>query len=367
MLPRDPGNVNARAPFRDPGHGRLRPSVAPGYARDRVGFPVRADVGSGVPAPVNPTYLLPVNAPSHAGEGPGPDRSPDAPRPDAVASGEASPLDGLVVVLHRTQDLVNIALVVRAMKNMGLKRLRLVAPQEFDPHRVEGIAHGTEDLVGRVEFTDSLEEAIADAVLVVGTSARRRASRQVWSTPEEAAPRLVREALEAASRDPEGTVALVFGPEDRGLSNLELDRCQEVLCIPTSPEHPSLNLAHATLLVLYELRKAADRAVGLPERDLSTGKDETAPPATAGELERFFEVWERALERVGFFHHLDPEPKMRTFRSLYQRASLDRREAQLLEAVAWEIVHYERRLRIRLRNEVEKEPGADDREPAAGD
>jgi TrmH family RNA methyltransferase len=276
----------------------------------------------------------------------------------------ASPLDGLVVVLHRTQDLVNVALVVRAMKNMGLTRLRLVAPEEFDPHRIEGIAHDTADLVERIEFADTLEEAIADAVLVVGTSARRRASRQVWSTPEEAAPRLVREALEAAGREPAGTVALVFGPEDRGLSNLELDRCQEVLCIPTSPEHPSLNLAHATLLVLYELRKAADRAVGLPERDLSTGKDETAPPATAGELERFFEVWERALERVGFFHHLDPEPKMRTFRSLFQRASLDRREAQLLEAVAWEIVHYERRLRIRLRNEAEEEAAAADREPA---
>ncbi len=283
---------------------------------------------------------------------------------------DASPLDGLVVVLHRTQDLVNIALVVRAMKNMGLRRLRLVAPEEFDPHRIEGIAHDTADLVERVEFADTLEEAIADAVLVVGTSARRRASRQVWSTPEEAAPRLVREALSASVLEPSGpgsagTVALVFGPEDRGLSNLELDRCQEVLYIPTSPEHPSLNLAHAALLVFYELRKAADRAVGLPERDLSTGKDETAPPATAGELERFFEVWERALERVGFFHHLDPEPKMRTFRSLFQRASLDSREAQLLEAVAWEIVHYERRLRIRLRNEVGKDAAESEAEERA--
>ena len=295
----------------------------------------------GWPGALDPPYLPRVNTPT-----------------------DASGLDGIVVVLHRTQDLVNIALVVRAMKNMGLGRLRLVRPEEFDPRRIEGIAHDTADLVARVEFADTIEEAIADAVRVVGTSARRRASRQVWSTPEEAAPRLVREALSASALEPSGpgsagTVALVFGPEDRGLSNLELDRCEEVLCIPTSPEHPSLNLAHATLLVLYEIRKAADRAVGLPERDLSTGKDETAPPATAGELERFFEVWERALERVGFFHHLDPEPKMRTFRSLFQRASLDRREAQLMEAVAWEIVHYERRLRIRLRNEVEEEAAAD--------
>jgi tRNA/rRNA methyltransferase len=289
-------------------------------------------------------------------------------RDTAAAEPGPSPLDRFVIVLHQPQDLVNIALVIRAMKNMGLSRLRLVSPQEFDPYRIEGIAHDTGDLVGRVEFADSLEAAIADATRVVGTSARRRASRQVWSSPEEAAPELVRLAVEVEPRPDAGgesqavaPIAIVFGPEDRGLSNQEMDLCQEILSIPTSPRHPSMNLAHAALLVFYEIRRAADRRVGLPARDLSPGKDETAPPTTAGELERFFEVWERALERVGFFHHLEPEPKMRTFRSLFQRAALDRREEQLLEAVAWEIIHYERRLRIRLSQESEAE---DDGEPA---
>ncbi len=329
--------------------GRLRPfpdgpqSIRSGPAEARAG---------GVPPLLGAPYLPVVITPEGSGELPGP-----------------SPLDRLVIVLHRPQDLVNIALVVRAMKNMGLSRLRLVRPEEFDPYRIDGIAHDTEDLVARIEFADSLGEATADAVRVVGTSARRRSSRQDWSTPEEAAPRLLRLALETSDpgapstpplqgetgAPPGPVVAIVFGPEDRGLSNQELDLCQEILSIPVSPDHPSLNLAHAALLVMYELRKAADRAVGLPERDLSPGKDETAPPATAGQLEGFFEVWERALERIGFFHHLDPEPKMRSFRSLFQRAALDRREAQLLEAVAWEIVHYERRLRIRLAQEPEGE------------
>jgi len=278
------------------------------------------------------------------------DRSSDALRPSG-ADDPAGPLGRIAVVLHRPQDLVNVALVVRGMKNMGLRRLRLVEPEEFDPHRIEGIAHGTADLVERIEFFDSLEGAIADAVRVVGTTARRRASPQEWRTPEDAAPDLIRRAA-----GPDGdTIAVVFGPEDRGLSNRELDLCRELLCIPTSPEHPSLNLAHAALLVFYELRRAADRAVGLPGRDLSAGKDETAPPATAGELEDFFRVWKTALDRIGFFHHIDPEPKMRTFRSLFQRADPDRREVQLLEAAAWEIVHYERRLRIRLEEEVGEE------------
>ncbi|HKK08428.1 MAG TPA: RNA methyltransferase, partial [Gemmatimonadota bacterium] len=299
----------------------------------------------GWPAPRPGPYLPAVNA--------------DAPTPEPRPRGAddpAGPLGRIAIVLHRPQDLVNVALVVRAMKNMGLRRLRLVEPEEFDEHRIDGIAHGTSDLVERIEFFPSLEEAVADAVRVVGTTARRRTSPQEWRTPEEAAPELVRRVVEAGGG--EGTaVAVVFGPEDRGLANRQLDLCHELLCIPTNPEHPSLNLAHAALLVFYELRRAADRQVGLPSRDLSAGKDETAPPATAGEVETFFGVWEEALTRIGFFHHVDPEPKMRTFRTLFQRARLDRRELQLLEAAAWEIVHYERRLRIRLEEAVRREGG----------
>lgn len=256
-----------------------------------------------------------------------------------------------LVVLHRPRDLVNIAMVIRAMRNMGLERLRLVRPEEFDPRRIEGIAHGTADLIATAERVETLEEAVRDAVHVVGTTARRRSARHRWWTAPEAAPALL-------DRAREGPVALVFGPEDRGLSNEELDLCHALLTVPANPEHPSLNLSHAALLVFYELWKESLRRGEAMERDLSPGADHEAPPARAEDLEEFFEVWQRALERVGFFHGIAPGPKMRTFRSLFQRAELDRREVELLKAAAYEIIHYERRTRTRLG--LERRPGEDD-------
>lgn len=271
------------------------------------------------------------------------DRSGDAAGGGEAPAGppaEGAPLDDLAVVLHRPRDLVNIALVIRAMRNMGLSRLRVVEPGEWDEHRLEGIAHGTTELIRATGHYRTLEEAVADAVRVVGTTARRRAHPREWSTPEEAAPDLL-------ARTAEGTVALVFGPEDRGLTNEELDLCHELLSVPSNPDHPSLNLAHAALLVFYEMRRAALRAEELEERDLSAGKDRTAPPARAAELEDFFGVWREALDTVSFFHGIDPQPKMRSFRSVFLRADLDRRELGLLEAAAYEVIHYARRLRAR--------------------
>lgn len=261
---------------------------------------------------------------------------------------EINPLDRLIVVLQRPRDLVNIALVIRAMKNMGLSRLRTVEPGEWDPHRLEGIAHGTGDVIEAAEHHPTLESAVADAVRVVGTTARRRAHPREWSTPERAAPALL-------DRTAGGPVALVFGPEDRGLSNEEIDLCHELLSIPSDPEHPSLNLAHAALLVFYEMRQAVRGREELEERDLSAGKDRSSPPATAGELESFFEVWERAMETVGFFHGIDPGPKMRSFRAVFLRAEMDSRELGLMEAAAWEVVHFARR--FRARHGIEEEDG----------
>lgn len=258
--------------------------------------------------------------------------------------GGESLLRRFVVVLHQPQELVNVALVVRAMKNMGLSRLRLVDPAEFDPMRIEGIAHDTEDLVAAVQLCSTLEEAVADAVHVVATTARRRAVPLTWLTPAEAAPQL-------AERAADGAVAIVFGREDRGLSNRELDRCREAICIPTSPAHPSLNLSHAALIVFYELRRAVAEKSGVAERDLTAKPRNVAPPATAAELEAFFHAWEAAMEAVGLFHGVDPEPKMRAFRRLFARAEPDAREIRLLSAAAHEVLHYARRLRRRVESE----------------
>ncbi len=268
---------------------------------------------------------------------------------DAAAGREA--LARFVVVLYQPQDLVNIALVVRAMKNMGLTRLRLVSPALFNAYRITGIAHDTHEIVEATELFDDFDSAVSDVIRVVATTARRRASRQVWSEPDRGAEELV-------SRSAEGDIALVFGREDKGLPNEILDRCHEAICIPTNPEHPSLNLGHAAMIVLYEIRRAVRRAFDLEERDLSGKLRDQAPPATAAEMEEFFGVWEQAMETLGIFRGVEPKTKMRSYRRILKRAEPDRRELRLLEATAWRIVNFAKRTESRIRDRIATETGS---------
>ena len=119
-------------------------------------------------------------------------------------------LNNVVVVLNEPQNLVNIAGVVRAMMNMGLGRLRLVNPAEFDAWRIGGIAHRSQPLVEDAEIFDSLDEAVADATFLVGTTARARTAQRNYVRPRAVAQKIV----EHASK---GTVALLFRRVDRGL------------------------------------------------------------------------------------------------------------------------------------------------------
>jgi TrmH family RNA methyltransferase len=270
---------------------------------------------------------------------------------EAVSNTGREALDRILLVLYEPQDLVNIALVVRAMKNMELTRLCLVSPAEYDAWRITGIAHDTEEIVERVRIVESFEEAVGDTVRVIATTGRRRAKRQEWSEPREAAATIL-------ERTAGGDVAIVFGREDRGLPNEVLDLCDEALCIPTNPEHPSLNLAHAALLVSYELREAARDLGGLEDRDLSGKARDQAPPATAAEMEGFFALWERALDRISMFKGGDQHSKMRSFRRLFRRAAPDGREIRLLEATAWRILHHADRTRASL-SEQTADGGAD--------
>ena len=259
----------------------------------------------------------------------------------STAAGQAA-LARFVVVLYQPQDLVNIALVVRAMKNMGLSRLRLVSPAEFNAYRITGIAHDTEDVVDRVETFDDFDAAVSDCVRVVATTARRRSSRQSWSEPELAASSLL-------ERSVDGDIAVVFGREDKGLPNEILDRCHEAICIPTNPGHSSLNLGHAAVIVFYEIRRAVSASLGLERRDLSGKARDQAPPATAEQMEEFFRVWEEAMAEIGMFRGVDPTMKMRSYRRIFKRAELDGREIRLFEATAYRVVHFARRAEVRIR------------------
>lgn len=238
----------------------------------------------------------------------------------------------ILVVLHEPQDLVNIAHVVRAMKNFGMRDLRLVAPREYDAHRIEGIAHQTHDVVSRIARFDDLEAALADCVHVAGFTARGRSAKRNVQRPRVAAG----EILTAA---PGGPVALLFGREDKGLSNEALDRCHRIVTIPTSPAYASLNLAHAVVVMLYELALAR----GEEERPFKTPR-RPAEAATVAEVERLFDDAERALVAIDFFKIRDRDNIMRTVREIVHRVPLDQREAKLLRAMAIEVVKYRERL-----------------------
>jgi len=231
----------------------------------------------------------------------------------------------IAVVLHEPQELVNIAHVVRAMKNFGVQDLRLVSPREYDAWRIEGIAHRSADVLERTAVFESLDAALADCVHVVAFTARQRTAKRNMLRPREA-------AAEALERSTDGPTALLFGREDVGLSNEALDRCHRVVQIPTDPAYPSLNLAHAVVIALYELALArgdAERAFKPPRR--------ASEPATAEQLEALFADAERALQAAGFFKSHVEEPVLRTLREIAHRVPLDSREARLLRAMALEI------------------------------
>jgi TrmH family RNA methyltransferase len=242
-------------------------------------------------------------------------------------------LDNVVVVLDEPQNVVNIAGVVRAMKNMGLSALRLVRPADFDAWRIEGIAHRTEDVVEGALVLPSMQEALADAVYVVGTTARPRTAQRNYLRPREAASRVVERA-----RD--GVVAILFGREDRGLANEALDQCHEVAIIPTNPRYSSLNLAQAVLLLSYEIFLASEEG----SHELPRGRRATRP-ATNQELENTFTALENGLHRIDFFKARTPESIMRTLRTVISRAEPDLQEAGLLRAIGFEIGYYLDRLR----------------------
>lgn len=248
-----------------------------------------------------------------------------APGSHYVADFESLARD-FVVVLVETQDLVNIAGTIRAMLNMGLRRLRLIRPAEYDEYRIRGITHFAQPVLDRIEFHDTLDDAIADCVHVVGTTSRRRTATFVWQHPRQAAPELL--ALAATGRGP---IALVFGREDFGLSNEALDRCDRVLIIPADDEYASLNLFQAVLIICYELRMAVEAAHPLPQ------PRRTAPPAGSAELNRLFVEGERTLLEIDFFKGRNPPAIMRTLRAIARRANLDLREVKLLQALAYEV------------------------------
>ena len=237
------------------------------------------------------------------------------------------PLDSIRIVLTRPTHPGNIGAATRAMKNMGLRELWLVAPEKF-PHP-QAVARAVEaaDILERARVCAGLEEALGDCRLVIGTSARARRIGWPMLTPRECAARIVVAAAQ-------GPVALVFGQERTGLTNEELDRCQYVVTIPTSPEYSSLNLAGAVQILAYEifLANSGDGAARDDARD--------PPLASAAELQRFYDHLEQVLAQIGFLDPSKPRLLMRRLVRLFGRAELDRNELNILRGILTSVQQY---------------------------
>lgn len=229
------------------------------------------------------------------------------------------------IVLVQPTLPANIGATARAMKNMGFCLLRLVNPADHLCMEARRMASGSDEILENAQVFPTLEDALSDLHFTVGCTARTGKERVKLTDPQGLAKHL--EAYR-----PDTRLGIVFGREDRGLMNQELDLCNLLVTIPTAPEHPSLNLAQAVLVVCYEILKAGFTS---PE----SGKLNNLP-ATSKELEELFQHARDVLLRIGFLHVSNPDRILRVLRRIFGRFGLDSREVRIFRGILRQIDWY---------------------------
>ena len=243
---------------------------------------------------------------------------------ESGADGVTNSLDNVAIVLVKPKAAGNVGSAARALKNMGLGDLRIVAPRDWDTAAARVMAVHANDVLERARFFPTLGEALADRTLTVGTTCRHGPYRNEIRPLREAAPELMHAA--ATNR-----AAIVFGPEDYGLSNEEIGQCQRLITIPAAPDYPSLNLAQAVMVVAYELRLAAD-STDTAARDSQAGE-----LASADQVEQMFLRMAEAFEAIGFVSRENAAHIMLTIRAMLGRGGLRPRELDILNGLVHQI------------------------------
>ncbi len=230
-------------------------------------------------------------------------------------------LSHIKIVLVETTHPGNIGAVARAMKNMKMANLCLVAPKCFPNAEATSRASGADDVLAKAVVCQSLPEAIADCQLVIGASARCRTISWPELTPRQCAEKVV-------IHEPNQKVAVIFGRENSGLKNIELDLCHYLLRIPCNNEYSSLNIAAAVQVVCYELFVAAG-----VQQDVPVGDKGECLLATAAQMESFYAHLHQALNDIGFMQPGKSESIMRRLRRVYNRIQLDTKELDILRGI----------------------------------
>src|SRR5277367_1634770 len=228
--------------------------------------------------------------------------------------------DKFAFVLYRPQSAGNIGAVARALKNMGFDDLRLVGRGPLNDRDAVKMAVHADDLLANATVYPSLADALADCSLAVGTTSRRGGYRSRATPLRPAAAEL--DALAASNK-----IALVFGREDRGLTNHELKLCHRLITIPTAPEYPSLNLAQAVMVVAYELMMAASAPAVV---DGGPTPEFVAASVSDPMLQRMAD----ALVSIGFIPDDNPDHIMFALREIFGRSRLTAREAEIFNGMA---------------------------------
>lgn len=237
-----------------------------------------------------------------------------APDPRVIAA-----MNNIRVVLVRPIYGGNVGSVCRAMANMGLSDLALVgaAPSIDIPEARKMACWAGAILENRKIFTN-LADAVADCAVVMGATVRLGLYRQHSKTPREWSARILAVAQT-------GKVALVFGPEDNGLSNEELELCTNLIQIPSSDQYRSLNLSQAVMICAYELFAASSLFAPVPEK---------SPEAASAMKERMFEMWEQALLEIGFMEDDKAQHMMLGVRRIFARGRLTEDDVRILMGIA---------------------------------
>ena len=230
------------------------------------------------------------------------------------------PLDRVRIVLVRPEEAGNVGAAARVLKNFGLSDLVLVAPRLTRPEEAVKWARGAEDVLEGAQIVDDLETAIASCAVAWAVTRRGGRLRRRFASLREAATRTA--ALAVAQ-----PVAWVFGPESRGLSTAETERCSARVTIPTSPRQPSLNLAQAVALCSYEIALDARETPAPAARRL----------ATTGEREALYHHLEAALLQVGFLHPQTRRARMATLQAILERADLSPHDVRFLRGIARQV------------------------------
>jgi len=235
-------------------------------------------------------------------------------------------LDNIDIVLNRPRYSENIGAAARAMRNMGLQQLVVVDPPHCELTRVLKMAtHAAADIVEQALFFDGLKEALAPYHYVAGTTARLGGQRQVIASPAQAAEKLA--PLSHTNR-----IAVVFGPEDRGLTNEDIRLCHFLVNIPTA-EFSSLNLAQAVMIMCYELSRVGHRAA----------KAHAPRLASRHELDGMYDQLRDILVRISFINNENPDYWMNNIRHFFTRLQLRAKEVSIIRGLCRQIDWYSRK------------------------